>query len=155
MKSLMKHLVALTLALVLVLSPMKAFAAELPAEAVYDLEKGGTQTFTIQDEEGEIHHVTIEEVAGNARISNGNYKVTYDNTLFWTAGFYVSVSSNKLTKAYSPFHSVLSGSIQFPVLNLNSNTKATYAFIYKLGAINYSTGVIATMSGTDLIISKK
>lgn len=155
MKSLMKNAIALILAIVLVLSPMKAFAAELPTEAVYDMEKGGTQVFTVQNENGEINQITIEEISDNARISNGNYKVTYDNTGIWTAGFYVSISSNKITNAYSPFHSVAAGSISLPVLTRNSTTKATYAFIYKLGVINYSTGVIATMSGTDLIVSKK
>lgn len=155
MKSLMKNAIALTLAIVLVLSPMKAFAAELPTEAVYDMEKGGTQTFTVQDENGEIHQITIEEISNNARISNGNYKVTYNNTGAWSAGFYVSISSNKITNAYSPFHTVVAGSIVLPVLTRNSNTKATYAFIHKLGVVNYSTGVVATMSGTDLVVSRK
>lgn len=155
MKSLMKNAIALILAIVLVLSPMKAFAAELPTEAVYDMEKGGTQTFIVQDENGEINHITIEEISNNARISNGNYKVTYDNTGVWRAGFSVSISSNKITSAYSPFHSVATGSITFPVLTRNSTTKATYSFVYKFGVINYGTGVIATMSGTNLVVSKK
>ena len=141
--------------MVLILNIMSVSAGELPKEAVYDLEKGGTQYFVLQDEDGEITEVVIEEVITNARIANGNYKVSYKNTGAWEAGFYVEISSNKIASAYSPFHSVATGMILYPSLTRNSETKVAYSFLYKQAASNYSTGVIAEMSGTDLIVSQK
>lgn len=89
------------------------------------------------------------------KIANGNYKVTYKKTGAWEAGFYVEISGNKITRAYSPFHSVAIGSISFPSLVKNSAEKATYSFLYKAGFVSYNTGVVATLSGTDLAISLK
>ncbi len=155
MKNFKKSGVALLMVLVLVLSPMKVFAAELPTEAVYDLEKGGTQTFLVQDENGEIGEVTIEEVAGNARVSNGDYRVAYENPLVWTAGFYVSISNNQIYNAYSPFHHCLVGEIRYPALTRPSITEASYAFIFERSNINYATGVNAKIVNGEMIVSKK
>lgn len=141
--------------MVLILNIMSLSAGELPKEAVYDLEKGGTQHFILQDEEGKITEVVIEEIKTNARIANGNYKVSYKNPGIWEAGFYVEISANKIASAYSPFHSVATGMILYPNLARNSETKVTYSFLYKQAASNYSTGVIAEMSGTDLVVSQK
>ena len=122
--------------------------------ATYDIEEGGAQTSHTTDQDGNNIIITIEEIESNARISNGSYKVTYEHTLFWTAGFSVTISNNKITSAYSPFYSVACGSISSPSLTLNSSTKATYKFIHKSGLLSTTTGVVATISGTTLNVSR-
>lgn len=155
MKVLKKSSVVFAMIMVLILNIMSVSAAEVPKEAVYDLEKGGTQHFILQDEDGNITEVVIEEVNTNARIANGSYKVSYKNIGAWEAGFYVEISSNKIVNAYSPFYSVATGSILAPSLTRNSTEEAILSFIYKQVAISYSTGVVARMSGTDLIVGQK
>lgn len=151
----MQNVIAVVLALVLLLNPMSVFAEELPTEARYDLEKGGTQTFVIQDENGEVATITIEELSGNARVANGDYRVKYDQLLAWTAGFYISVSNNQIYNAYSPYYACVRGSIKYPVLTRPSVTQASYAFIYKIDQINFPTGVNATISNAELIVSQR
>ena len=155
MKNFKKNGIALLMVLVLVLSPMKVFAAELPTEAVYDLEKGGTQTFLIRDENGEIGEVTIEEVTGNARIADGTYKVTYEQPASWRAGFHLSITNNKFNSAFTPFYSVAVGSVLDDYLTKDSWTKATYSILLRQFSIIYNTGVVATMSGTELVVTRK
>lgn len=118
-------------------------------------EKGGTQSFVVMDENGEIGEVVIEEIAGVSRVSNGTYKVSYDFTGYWIAGFYIKVENNKITSAYSPFYSVALGSITNGVLTKNSITKATYAFIYKQLLISHATGVVASINDSELVVTKK
>lgn len=155
MKRKKTHFGALLLFLVLVVSStMSVSAAEIQDDVCYDLLKGGTQTFWVEGEDGCINVITVEEVNTNARISDGTYKVTYKNPGLWTAGFYVKISSNKITSAYSPFYSVVSGSISGANLTLNSSVKASYKFLYKTGLLYYNTGVIASISGTTLNVSK-
>lgn len=155
MKMVKRCMAMLLLVILMVCNVMPVSAADYQTEAVYDLEKGGTQAFVIRNEEGELVEVVIEELPGNARIANGNYKVRYKNTGAWEAGFYVEISSNQISRAYSPFYTAVAGSISLPSLVRNSTTKATFSFIYKMGLVNYSTGVVATMSGTELTVKQK
>ena len=64
-----KRFVGMIMVLVLctmqVMSVMASNSSSLPTEAVYDLEKGGTQTFEILDKNNNIIEVTIEELIGN------------------------------------------------------------------------------------------
>lgn len=128
-------------------------AADIPTEAVYDLEVGGTQEFIIQDADGEKATVIVEEIPGNARVDAGTYKVQYD-ALGWTAGFYVKVSNNKFISVYSSFYSLNWGSISDVKLTKNSDIKATLSFIYKAVAV-FDTGVIAKISNGNLVVSKR
>lgn len=152
----MKKVVAIMLMIfVFVANICTVQAAEVSGEeAIYDLEKGGTQQFALVDDNGDEMIIIVEELSGNERISAGNYKVTH-TTSSWSAGFYVTISSNKITKAYSPFHSVESGSISSATLTLNSSTQATYSFKHKWGIITWNTGVVAKISNGDLVVSKK
>ena len=133
---------------------MTICASENTPIASYDLEAGGTQTFHLEDSDGNEIIVTVEELTGNSRVSNGSYKVTYEYLNIWEAGFTVTVSGNKITRAYSPFYSCSLGSISNASLSLNNRTKASYTFIHKWALFNASTGVVATISGTDLNVSK-
>lgn len=149
----------LAVTLVVMMFMMNTFmvsAAEPKTEALYDLEKGGTQTFVIGNSDGEIQRVTIKEIATNARVASGTYEVAFE-TSNWEAGFYVTISrsSNKITSAYSPFHTALRGSIKDATLVRNSNIKATYSFIFQLTILKFNTGVIAEISDSNLVVSQK
>ena len=47
------------------------------AQAEYDLRKGGTQEFAVQDDDGTIIYVTITEEPGKLRANNGTYNLKY------------------------------------------------------------------------------
>ena len=78
-----------------------AAAETTNAQAEYDLRKGGTQEFTVQDDDGTIIYVTITEIRGKTRVSNGTYKISYEVPLVWEAGFNVNIVSNQITSAYA------------------------------------------------------
>lgn len=146
----------LAVTLVVMMFMMNTFmvsAAEPQKEAVYDLEKGGTQTFVIKNVDGDIQRVTIEEISGNARVANNTYKVSYE-TVNWEAGFYIEISNNKITSAYSPFHTTLRGSIKDTTLVRNSSVKVSYLFIFQLTIFKFDTGVMATISDSTLKVSQ-
>lgn len=132
-----------------------ASAEELQTEAIYDLERGGTQSFWVQDENGEIGKIVIREVRGTSRVKDGSYEVSYDHTGYWEAGFCVKIGDNKITSAYSPFHSVYSGKITQATLTKNSTSKASYLFIYQQAILSYNAGVIATISDSKLVVKKR
>ena len=81
-------------------------------EAIYDLKKGGIQNFQIRSKNDEIVYVTIEELTRTSRIANGTYQVTYTVPLAWKAGFKARISSNKFTKVYDPYYTVIAGAIR-------------------------------------------
>lgn len=155
MKTLKKRITSVALVIALVFS--NAFvvgATEKQTEAVYDLQKGGTQTFVVESKDGELQQITIEEVVENARVAEGAYKITH-KTSGWEAGFYVKISNTQITSVYSPFHVALRGSIKNASLVRNSSVKATYSFIYKVTIFSYDAGVIASISNSNLVVSQK
>lgn len=146
----------LAVTLVVMMFMMNTFmvsAAEPQKEAVYDLKKGGTQTFVIENADGDIQRVTIEEITDNARVADDTYKVCYE-TSNWEAGFYIKVSNNQIISAYSPFHTALYGSIKDATLVRNSNVKVSYSFIFQLTIFKFDTGVVATISNSTLKVSQ-
>lgn len=149
-----KFLAVILVVMMFMLNTFMVSAAEPQTEALYDLEKGGTQTFVIEGSDGEVQRVTIKEIATNARVASGTYEVAFE-TSNWEAGFYVTISSNKITSAYSPFHTALRGSIKDATLVRNSNVKATYSFIFQLTILKFNTGVIAEISDSNLVVSQK
>lgn len=154
MKPIYKRTLLLILILSLASNSITVFAGPKKTSASYDLEKGGTQTFFILNENGDYDEIIVEEISGNARIDNGTYKITH-KALAWTAGFYITISSNKIIKAYSPYYTVSLGNISSDYLTLNNTTTATYSFLYTSLGINFSTGVVASIENNNLIISKK
>lgn len=129
-------------------------ATEEKGSVSYDLTVGGTQTFTVEDEEGNNVVVTVEEIPGKARTGNGTYKVTYTSGVAWKAGFNVVVSSNKMIAVNSPFYETYVGSILSPKLTKESSLKASYHFVYKLVGSTSNTGVRAIISDSALKVSK-
>lgn len=149
-----KHGLAMILILVMVIvNSFSVCASETNMEAIYDLQKGGTQTFLIESKDGEIDEIIIEEVVGQAKIDAGTYKVVC-KTSAWTAGFYVIIMDDKIQAAHSPFYSTTTGEIVSGFLIRNSNLQATYAFVYQVKPLNVNTGVIATISDAQLKVSK-
>lgn len=60
MKRVKRNVMAILMVVVLLLQGLSVSAyATFPVEAVYDLEKGGTQRFIVMDENGEIGEVVI------------------------------------------------------------------------------------------------
>ena len=126
----------------------------LPQEAVYDLQKGGIQTFEIIESDGKKAIVTISKEKTLSRISNGSYNVKYTSIGCWTAGFKVSISNNNFTSAYAPYIGLKAGKAYGQKLAVETNKKASFYFTYSFGLASNLTGVRAVISGTSLKVSK-
>lgn len=135
-------------------STISVSAAELSSLAVYDLQKGGIQSFTIKSETSEFQKVTIEKISCNARMNAGTYRVLCEN-INWTAGFYLVISNNQIGAVYNPFYSTVAGSISSTSLAKNNPTMATYSFLYKLSIMTYDTGVVAKIVNSNLVVNQK
>lgn len=124
---------------------------EMQEAAQYDLEKGGTQSFEMVDENGEETEIVVEEVPKIARVANGTYKITRNRKGCWTAGFYVDVSENRLVKAHDKFYKVIKGSIKEIALSKESNTQATLTLKYSSGLTKISK-IRAKISKRKLVV---
>ena len=152
----MKRLIALTIIITFFITSLFPYETEAKTPLVeYNLEQGGTQVFYYKDSDGNQLKITIEEINNLARIDDGLYKITCENPGLWTAGFTAVIHNNTIGSVYSPFYSTVTGTISSGSLYKDSNTKATYSFLYKLGIMTYSTGVIAEIKGTSLTAYKK
>jgi len=123
--------------------------------ATYDFQKGGTQKFEFSDGNDEVTIVIEEITTSNVRMENNIYKISYTVEDAWTAGFYAYIQNYKFVNVYSPFYEVWTGSVSKEVLERNTDTKATYSFVYKKFLLNYNTGVLANISNSKLIVTKK
>lgn len=122
-------------------------------QAEYDMEAGGTQTFEVIDEDGEEEEVIIEEMPRIARVAKGTYKITRKKKGAWSAGFYVDISSNKITRAYDKFYSTSKGRISNAKLTRNSNVQATLSFSYTNTNFSDRVGVRAKIINKKLVTS--
>lgn len=159
MKKLQRVLSTVLVVLVMsIFSVVKVEAGDVaessPEAAYYDLEKGGTQSFQLTDENGEEAYVVVEEVPGLSRVANGTYRVSYTCTGAWQAGFQVNISGNKITRAHSSYHKALAGTIGQTNLTRDNSTMASYRFFYQLAGVGKSTGVRGSISGGKLRVSK-
>lgn len=119
-------------------------------EVVYDLEEGGTQVFHLTEEDGTISEIVIEPVPSVFRINNGAYKISKTVKNRWSASFYVSISSNKITKAYNKSCKALTGKITASSLVRNSSAKATLGFTYKQLYSSNNISIIVTIKSGKL-----
>lgn len=99
-------------------------------EVNYDMEQGGKQVFTIEEEDGEESELVIEEIPGKARVANGTFKIMRTKPQAWTAGFYIKVSSNRITKVYNRFYKAIKGNISNVKLSKESDSEGRLAFQY-------------------------
>lgn len=116
---------------------------EVPSigEVTYDMEQGGKQVFTIEEEDGEESELVIEEMPGGARVANGTYKITRTKPRAWTAGFYIIVSSNRITKVYNKFYKAIKGEISNVKLSKESESEGKLAFRYVISGGKKICGV--------------
>ena len=121
--------------------------------AEYDLEKGGTQSFEIVDEDGEETEIVVEEVPGKVRVANGTYRITGKKKYAWTAGFCVKISGNRFTKVYGSFYKTTRGGIQNARLVKNSDAQATLSFIHSYDNFKGKVGVKAKIINKKLLMS--
>ena len=123
-------------------------------QAEYDLLEGGTQKFTLQNKDGTVAYVTVTEVTGKSRVSNGTYKIDYEVPLRWKAGFLVKVVSNQITSAYSPYYTLISGQINSSYLVKESGTQVSYYLSYSSISYKAKTGVRASITKNKLNVEK-
>lgn len=107
---------------------------DVQGQAEYDLEKGGTQSFEIVDENGKETEIVVEEVPGIARVANGTYKISRNKKGNRTAGFYIDIKGNKGT-----------------MLSKDSNTQATLTLKFDGDIIEISK-VRAKISNEKLVV---
>lgn len=111
-----------------------AGAERIEEEIVYDLEEGGRQIFVIgEGDDKEI--IIVEEVIGlndvvyPTSIGNGEYTVSRNLPLAWSASYQIRVNNNRIVSAFNATHSTVVGSITNSNLGL-SNGVASYSFTY-------------------------
>lgn len=129
---------------------MQSVPNNLRVLASYDMNIGGTQSFEYMDESGEMCLFIVTEMYSMSRIANGTYKIEHTRGGAWVAGFYVTVSGNKITSAYGAYNQAFIGNIISDVLIKNSSTRATYSFIYEVYSTYMDAGVYCTVSGSNL-----
>lgn len=94
-----------------------SYAAEsiekLETEIIYDMTKGGIQTFETTNEFGEEVTLIVEKEPLMSRaVGNGTYNITA-STLQWKAGYKISVTSDRISSAYGGYHSSSRGPVLF------------------------------------------
>lgn len=122
-------------------------------EVEYDMEQGGKQVFAIEEEDGEESELVIEEMPEMARALNKTYKITRTKSKAWTAGFYVKVSSNRITKMYNRFYHTIMGKISNVKLSKESDAEVKLTFLYSLDGHKKISGVKAKILNKKLIAS--
>lgn len=126
---------------------------ETTTSVSYDLSVGGTQVFRLTDENGEESIITITELKSSARVANGVYQIKHTKTGFWSAGYKISVSNNRITSAYEKYATPVFGSITDDVLSMDSSKQVSYQFNYHIMFSTLPTGIRCVLDGETLNIS--
>ncbi|MGH1848739.1 DUF5626 family protein [Enterococcus gilvus] len=136
-------------------------ADEIVPEVSYDLLEGGTQTFSVETENGleeiEISPDTTSE--GNNRfapyaIRTGTYNVSYTSPGAWRASYKVAISGGRISNVHSASSSPITGSITSRRLVKNSSVEARYYLTWKKQSTYVNCGVRSTVSGNNLNVSR-
>ncbi|EOS68962.1 hypothetical protein C818_02839 [Lachnospiraceae bacterium MD308] len=120
-------------------------------EVNYDMEQGGKQVFTIEEGDGEESELVIEEMPEMARTLNKTYKITRTKPRAWTAGFYVKVSSSKITRVYNKFYKAIRGKITNVKLSRESEAEGRLTFLYDIDGGKKNCGVKAKVLNKKLM----
>ncbi|EOS70908.1 hypothetical protein C818_00916 [Lachnospiraceae bacterium MD308] len=162
MKEMKRIVVSLGLCAVMAVVPAGAVNAQdvnedgaeidIQESVEYDLEKGGTQSFEIVDEDGEETEIIVEEVPGKVRVASKTYKITGRYREKWTAGFYIDVNNNRITRAHDKFYKVTKGSISNMRLLKESDAQATLSFKYSFATVKKNSKVVAKILNKRLIV---
>ena len=143
-----------------IFTPNTAHAAEPEGSPfIYNLDEGGRQEFSAVTEDGEEIMVVVEEVfpEQNTRnsfslfsVANGNYRISGKKVGQWEASYYVTVSGDRLTRAYAPVASATTGSFTRTSLALLSDKKASYELAWKYGLLS-TTSYLSAILGINAI----
>lgn len=126
---------------------------KLETEVVYDMTKGGVQTFETINEFGEEVTLTVEKEPSMLRaVGNGTYNITA-STLQWKAGYKISVTSDRISSAYGGYHSSSIGSFTSARLVVDSSKQATYYLNRRVGLIDYPINLRAKLLTNTISVS--
>lgn len=126
---------------------------KLETEVVYDMTKGGVQTFKRINELGEEVTLTVEKEPSMLRaVGNGTYNITA-STLQWKAGYKISVMSDRISSAYGGYHSSSIGSFTSARLAVDNPKQATYYLNRRVGFINYPINLRAKLLTNTISVS--
>lgn len=138
-----------------VVMPASAANYSEPTDSVsYDLSVGGTQTFHFTDKDGNESIVTVTELESTERVANGTYKIEYTKRGFWTAGYKITVSGNRITSAYGKYATLTTGSISDESLRVDSSKQATYQFTHHYLGIPFTSGVRCKLENDKITVSR-
>lgn len=119
----------------------------------YDMSVGGTQIFHLTDKNGNESVITVTEVKTADRVANGVYQIDYTYTGFWTAGYKIVVTGNRIVSAYDKYITPNVGSITDDILKIDNAKQASYRFQHSLLFTSFSTGVRCILDGDKITIS--
>ena len=146
-----------------VFTPNTAHAAELEGSTfIYNPDEGGRQEFSGVTEDGEETLVVVEEVfpEQNTRnsfslfsVANGNYRISGKKIGQWEESYYVTVSGDRLTRAYAPVASATTGSFTKTSLALLSDKKASYELSWKYGLLSTTSYLNAILGSSSISIN--
>lgn len=120
----------------------------------YDLEQGGTQTFTVTNDSFENYIITIEEEPSYFRsISNNTYKITKERALQWKVSYKIDVRSHAITRAHSPAITNYLGSVTSSNLKIDHAKQATYYIRMNLLTLNSSVNVRAKLLNNSIEVT--
>jgi len=130
-------------------------ASETSDGVRYDLIQGGIQEFVEVDEDGTPILIRVEEIPGISlfSVNNGNYKISGFKFGMWEASYYVTVSNNQFTRAYSPSAVAVTGSFTSTNLSLVSSQKASYTLAWKAGILSSTSYLSATLTDSSINIT--
>ena len=135
-------------------------ADEIAPEVSYDLLEGGTQTFSVETENG-IEEIEISsDVPTESRglspraIRGGTYNVSYTSPGAWRASYKVSISGGRINNVHSASSSPITGSITSRRLVKNSSIEARYYLTWKKQSTYVNCGVRSVISGNNLKVSR-
>ena len=126
--------------------------AILSSAAVYDMTKGGTQTFHIPSASGSDTLITVSEPAADPAFTDKTYSVSFSSPLAWDAGYKIDVQKGAIASAHSPWHETKFGSITSARLTLESEKQVTYYMTWKTLVDVVYTGVRTTVSADKIKI---
>lgn len=121
---------------------------------VYDLEQGGIQSVESISPEGDQLIIEVEKMPNYLRaVKNGTYKISASTSGQWKASYQISVSGNKITKAYSPSIVAYTGSFTKAELKLDSSIQSTYYLKKKGGLFTTSINLRAKLLSNKISIT--
>lgn len=157
MNSKMKKLVFSVMGILLLsfmfMGSFNVYAAENENVAEYDMAQGGTQQFTILDDDNEEITIVVEEYPSLNRVANGTYKISSEKANSWRASYDIVVSSNLITQAKNPSATAITGSFITKSLKHESSKQATYYLTKKNGLLVNNLQVRSTINGTSIVIT--